>query len=55
MEEKTIHVRLDLEPGDPLWAKFVEIKKESGITSGTQVLRLLIRRYRLRRGENHNG
>ena len=43
MKKRAIHVRLDLEPGDPLWGIFVKIKEECGVVSNTEVLRLLIR------------
>lgn len=43
MKKRAIHVRLDLEPGDPLWGIFVKIKDECGVVSNTEVLRVLIR------------
>lgn len=48
MEEKAIHMRLTLKPGNPQREKFVEIKEENGVYNNTEVLRLLIRRYRLK-------
>jgi hypothetical protein len=49
MEEKTVHIRLDLNPGDPLRGEFEEIKEATGVKSNVEVLRLSIRKcYRER-------
>ena len=62
MEEKAIHIRLDLSPGDPLRGEFIEIKDANGVVSNVEVLRLMIRRcsrkrgkriYRLKRGKGN--
>ena len=49
MEEKAIHIRLDLYPGKPGYKKFVEIKAEKGVYNNIEVLRSLIAGYRLKR------
>lgn len=49
MEEKAIHMRLDLYPGELGYKKFVEIKAEKGVYNNIEVLRTLISGYRLKR------
>ena len=49
MEEKAIHMRLDLYPGELGYKKFVEIKAEKGVRNNLEVLRTLISGYRLKR------
>ena len=49
MDEKAIHIRLDLNPEDPLRDEFEEIKEATGVKSNVEVLRLTIRKcYRER-------
>jgi hypothetical protein len=49
MEEKAIHIRIDLYPGKPGYKKFCEIKTEKGVHNNIEVLRTLISGYRLKR------
>ena len=53
MEEKEqpIHARLDLTPGDPVYDKFLELKKETGLRSHTEFLRYLLMRTRAKKKE----
>ena len=53
MEEKEqpIHARLDLLPGDPAYAKFLELKRETGIQTHTEFLRNLVMRTRVKKKE----
>ena len=49
MDEKAIHVRLDLYPGEPGHRKFCDIKEEIGVHSNTEVLRSVLGKYHLKR------
>lgn len=49
MEEKAIHVRLDLYPGEPRHKKFMDIKEELGVYNNIEVVRSLLGKYRLKR------
>ncbi|MEA1957141.1 MAG: hypothetical protein U9N01_02155 [Euryarchaeota archaeon] len=53
MEEKEqpIHARLDLTIGDPVYDKFLELKKETGLRSHTEFLRYLLMRARAKKKE----
>ena len=49
MEEKAIHIRIDLYPGKPGYKKFVEIKAEKGVYNNIEVVRSIIAGYHLKR------
>ena len=49
MEEKAIHIRIDLYPGKPGYKKFVEIKEEKGVHNNIEVVRSLIAGHRLKK------
>jgi len=54
--EQPIHARLDLNPGDPAYDKFLELKKESGLRSHAEFLRNLVMRARVKKkGGNGDG
>ena len=44
-----MHVWINFEKGDPLGAKFEEIQEETGLHSKAEVMRHLIKRYRLKK------
>jgi hypothetical protein len=53
MEEKAIHIRIDLYPGEQGYKKFVEIKAEKGVYNNIEVVRSIIAGYRLKRRKDH--
>lgn len=53
MEEKAIHIRIDLFPEEPGYKKFCEIKAEKGVRNNIEVLRSIIAGYRLKRRKDH--
>lgn len=44
-EEKRIDVRLVISLDDPLYKKFEWLKKDQGLLSNTEVVRMVIARY----------
>ena len=44
-----MHVWIKFEDGDPLGHKFLEIQEETGLHSKAEVMRHLIKRYRLKK------
>jgi hypothetical protein len=49
MEEKGIHIRIDLYPGKPGYKKFCDIKEELGVHNNIEVLRSVLGKYHLKR------
>lgn len=52
VEEKPIHSRIDFEVGDPLNQKTRAIKDELGLKHFSEVLRVLVKGYVLKKGGN---
>ena len=45
--KQPIHARLDLFPGDPVYEKYREIKREAGLLSHSELLRYLVTKYKI--------
>ena len=50
-KEQPIHARLDLTPGDLVYDKFLELKRETGIRSHSEFLRNLVMRTQAKKKE----
>ena len=45
-KEQGIHARLDLFPGDPVYDKYMEIKRGVGLLSHAELLRYLVMKFK---------
>lgn len=46
-KDQPIHARLDLFPGDPVYEKYKEIKREAGLLSHAELLRYLVAKFKI--------
>ena len=51
---RPIHARLDLFPGDPVYEKYKEIKREAGLLSHSELLRYLVTKYKIPKKKGGN-